>query len=363
MIEYFSDSVLVVKTIELPQGGGVYFEKVIVHEEDEEFDYLLEFECPKSIKCVSGKLIKMSEDTYEIELPYIIMQNIGDVYVQMIKIDKVTHEIVNKSLISSIPAYSISRSIMAGDVTILPEKKEFFDYAVKATLECEKVTRESEILAENLDSAINDINDMVERGDLDGNSQVNRGEWAVGETYYAGNNIKGNNQVSIVYISNNTGTYCYTCLIGGVATITNRPDVSENWELLVFSKDPKANIELIYDYNDKNVINGIAYPQVLPAEIILDLSKYKQINVSMWFYECYMEFSMIIADLYLGKTYGGSVRGKSAMDGAAYCSTEYIVESKQFSTFCYMNQYSDSLGTAHAVCKYAGVKRIEGELI
>ena len=158
MIKYYSDSRIDVSTVELPQDGGEYTEQIVVMDDDLDSDYFLEFECPKSIKCVSGKLVNTGDNNYEIKLPYVIMQSIGDVYVQLIKVDRITNEIVGKSLISSIPAYSISRSIMAGETAVPPEKEEFFDYAVKVAIMCDNVANNTTQLGEKISDEMAKIN-------------------------------------------------------------------------------------------------------------------------------------------------------------------------------------------------------------
>ena len=433
MIKYYSDSRIDVSTVELPQDGGEYTEQIVVMDDDLDSNYFLEFECPKSIKCVSGKLVNTGENNYEIKLPYVIMQSIGDVYVQLIKVDRITNEIVGKSLISSMPVYTISRSIMAGETAVPPDKEEFFDYAVKVATTCgnvadktmqlgEKISKEMavisnnmNILSENLvnemdvinnnvttlnaniisdmniinesaskletdlgvkvdtmcstsdgkiDKAINNVNNMASSGKFNGDWLENAGEWKIGNTYYAKNNNHENNKISIVHIKTHQGMKCYTCNVGSIATKQNMPPNTVYWKLLFEYENEFEVPVIIYDYKKCNLVGGVAYPQTLPNDIVIDLSAYKIINVHMQFYEVYTIFSTKLVDLYRNSAMGGGMRtGLDTLD-ATYFTMEYNDISKLLKNSVFVRKFSEPYdpGTKYGYGSTTGIRRIEGIL-
>ncbi len=433
MIKYYSDSRIDVSTVELPQDGGEYTEQIVVMDDDLDSDYFLEFECPKSIKCVSGKLVNTGDNNYEIKLPYVIMQSIGDVYVQLIKVDRITNEIIGKSLISSMPVYTISRSIMAGETAVPPDKEEFFDYAVKVATMCgnvadntmqlgEKISKDMavisndmNILSENLvnemdvinnnvttlnaniisdmniinesaskletdlgvkvdtmcstsegkiDTAIENVNKMASSGELDGAHLENAGEWKIGNTYYSYNNNEHNKKISIVHIQTKEGMKCYSCKIGGIATVQNMPPFAVCWELFFECENGGDVPVVVYDNLDSNLVGGVAYPQSLPYEIVVDLSAYKMINVHMQFYEGNTIFSTKLVDLYQNLAMSGSMRAGRSTLTAEYYTIVYSTVTNVLKSGIFVRKFSEPYdpGTMYDASSHIGIKRIEGIL-
>lgn len=132
MIEYNSvTNEIILEPKRIPQTSGKITETIKVGGYSQEKSYFLELKCPKNKRYVTGKIDFSSGDGI-IELPNAIINNVGDVYVQLV-IRNTDGEVVGKSFVSDEPLYVIEQSINAVDDVADERVGDCLSSALKAT--------------------------------------------------------------------------------------------------------------------------------------------------------------------------------------------------------------------------------------
>lgn len=132
MIEYNNaTNEIILEPKRIPQTSGKITETIKVGGYSQEKSYFLELKCPKNKRYVTGKIDFSSGDGL-IELPEAIINNVGDVYVQLV-IRNTDGEVVGKSFVSDEPLYVIEQSINAVDDVADERVGDCLSSALKAT--------------------------------------------------------------------------------------------------------------------------------------------------------------------------------------------------------------------------------------
>ena len=148
MIEYNNaTNEIILEPKRIPQTSGKITETIKVGGYSQEKSYFLELKCPKNKRYVTGKIDFSSGDGL-IELPEAIINNVGDVYVQLV-IRNTDGEVVGKSFVSDEPLYVIEQSINAVDDVADERVGDCLSSALKAT---ENMVSFQKSLEEKLDS-------------------------------------------------------------------------------------------------------------------------------------------------------------------------------------------------------------------
>lgn len=158
MIKYFKNGVLQAETQDVPQDCGKIRVTVSLEEEMDGVNYYLEFSCPRNVKYISQRLVRIADKEYEVILPRGITEYTGEVYVQMVIMSIEEESLLSRSLIARDPLFVIKESILASVALDNEGKQDFFDYALTVVGKVENAIDE---LQNKLDTIPNLVGDKV----------------------------------------------------------------------------------------------------------------------------------------------------------------------------------------------------------
>ena len=159
MIKYFKNGVLEVDTLDLPQDCGEIKVSITLEEEREDANYYLEFACPRNVKYISQKLVRVADKEYELILPRGISEYIGEVYVQLLIMSVKDAVLISRSLIARNPLFVIKESILASSALDSSDRRDFFEYAQKVVSDAQE---KIDIVEQMIVDIPNQIVDSVE---------------------------------------------------------------------------------------------------------------------------------------------------------------------------------------------------------
>ncbi len=159
MIKYFKNGVLEVDTLDLPQDCGEIKVSITLEEEREDANYYLEFACPRNVKYISQKLVRVADKEYELILPRGISEYIGEVYVQLLIMSVKDAVLISRSLIARNPLFVIKESILASSALDSSDRRDFFEYAQKIVSDAQE---KIDIVEQMIVDIPNQIVDSVE---------------------------------------------------------------------------------------------------------------------------------------------------------------------------------------------------------
>lgn len=163
MIKYFKNGVLQAETQDVPQDCGKIKVTVSLEEELEGVNYFLEFSCPRNVKYISQKLVRVADKEYEVILPRGITEYTGEVYVQLVIMSIAEERLLSRSLIARDPLFVIKESILASVALDNENKQDFFDYALTVVGKAENAIDDMENKIENIPEIVGDkVNQTLE---------------------------------------------------------------------------------------------------------------------------------------------------------------------------------------------------------